>query len=158
MRPHYSIDYLDRVFGGKNVFDLWSLLTTLERHVPLPQKSWLFCRLLEWMSSTRSGVWTYYEATSETAQSHISSVIQHYPELGSFSEYYDRGMMTWTSEQEIGHVDRWIDSHEAQIHSSLMQLARDEKPLIMKLNAEPEPTPNGVPGTSIATPDGESHR
>src|SRR6266516_2329409 len=127
MRPRYSTDYLDRIYGGQSVFDLWSLLTTLERHVSLPERSWLFCRLIEWMSSTRSGVWTYYDATSEALQSQLSSAIRRYPELHAMSEYFDRGMRTWKSEQEIGQVDQWLDSHEGQLHASLMQVAREEK-------------------------------
>jgi hypothetical protein len=136
MRPRYSIDFLDRTYGGQSAFDLWSLLTTLERHASLPERSWLFCRLVEWMSSTRSGVWTYYEATSEALQSQISRAIQRYPELHAISEHFGRGMRTWRSEQEIGHVDQWLDSHEGQLHASLMQFAQQEKALVMKLNGE----------------------
>ena len=117
MSPRYSTDYLARIYEGESVFDLWMLLTTLERHASLPERSWLVCRLVEWMSSTRSGVWTYYEATSEAAQSRVSAAIRHYPELGSVSEHYDREMRNWKSEQEIRKVDRWIDSHEGQIHT-----------------------------------------
>jgi hypothetical protein len=90
------------------------------------------------MSSTRSGVWTYYEATSEALQSQISSALGHYPELHAVSEYFDRGMRTWKSEQEISQVDKWLDSHERQLHVSLMQVAREEKTLVEKLNGEPD--------------------
>lgn len=145
MRPRYSTDYLERTYGGQSVFDLWSLLTTLERHVSLPEGSWLFCRLVEWMSSTRSGVWTYYEATSEALQAQISNSIRRYPELHAISEYFDRGMRMWKSEDEIGHVDQWLDSNEGQLHASLMQVARVEKALVMKLNGEPGAPPNGGP-------------
>ncbi len=41
MRPRYSGDYLSRIYDGESVFDLWGLLTTLERHVRLPERSWL---------------------------------------------------------------------------------------------------------------------
>jgi hypothetical protein len=149
MKPRYSTDYLTRIYEGDSVFDLWALLTTLERRVSLPERSWLVCRLVEWMSATRSGVRTYHEATSAAAQSRVSAAVRHYPQLLSVSEYYDRGMRTWKSEQEIGEVDRWIDSHEGQIHSSLMQMARDERALIMKLNAEPDASPNGGPATRL---------
>jgi hypothetical protein len=149
MRPRYSTDYLARIYEGDSVFDLWTLLTTLERHVPLPEKSWLVCRLVEWMSATRSSVWTYYEATGEAAQSRVSTAIRQYPELRSVSEYYDRGMRTWRSLQEIVDVDRWIDSHEQQIHGALMQMARDERALIVRLNAEPDASPNGGPATRL---------
>ena len=142
MRQRYSTDFLDRTYGGQSAFDLWSLLTTLERHVSLPERSWLFCRLVEWMSSTRSGVWTYYEATSEALQSQISGAIRRYPEFHAISEYFDRGMKTGTSEREIGQVDQWLDSHEGQIHASLMQLARQEKALVVKLNGEQDGAAN----------------
>jgi len=142
MRPRYSNDYIARAYEGQSVFDLWSLLTTLEVHVSLPERSWLFCRLVEWMSSTRSGVWTYYEATSEALQSQISSAIRRYPELHVISEYFDRGMRTWKSEQEIGHVDQWLDSHEGQLHASLMQVAQEEKALVVKLNGAQEGAAN----------------
>jgi len=143
MRPRYSNDYLDRIFGGPSVFDLWSLLTAFERHVSLPDRSWLFCRLVEWMSSTRSGVWTYYEATSEAIQSQISSALRGYPQLQAVSEYFDFGMRSWKAEQEIGKVDTWIDSHEEQLHASLMEFARLEQAVIMKLNCEPDGSANG---------------
>ena len=142
MRPRYSTDYVDRTYGGQSVFDLWSLLITLEGHVSLPERSWLFCRLVEWMSCTRSGVSTYYEATSEAMQSQISSAIRRYPELHAISEYFDRGMTTWKSEQEMGQVDQWLDSHEGQLHASLMQVAREEKALVMKLNGEQDGAAN----------------
>ena len=147
MRPRYSADYLARIYGGESVLELWGLLTAFERHLSLPESSWLVCRLVEWMSATRSGVWTYYEATSEPDQSRVSSAIRHYPELGQLSEYYDRGMRTWRSEQEIAEVDHWIDSHEAEIHSALMQVARADRARIMTLNAEPDVSPNGGPAT-----------
>jgi hypothetical protein len=56
--------------------------------------------------------------------------------LHAISEYFDRGMRTWKSEQEIGQVDQWLDSHEGQLHSSLMEVARAEKALVEKLNGE----------------------
>ena len=143
MSPRYSNDYLDRIYDGVSVFDLWSLLATLERQVPLPERSWLFCRLVEWMSSTRSGVWTYYEATSEGLQAQISTAVRRYPELRSVSEYFDLGMRTWKSQEEIAQVDKWLDSHEGRIHASLMQIAREEKALVVKLNGEPDGAANG---------------
>jgi len=149
MRPHYSTDYLDRTYSGQSVFDLWSLLTTLERHVSLPERSWLFCRLVEWMSSTRSGVWTYYEAMSEALQSEISSAIRRYPELHAVAEYFDRGRRTWKSEQEIRLVDKWLDSHERELHTSLMEVAREEKTFVVKLLGEGA-APNGGPATPSA--------
>ncbi len=138
MRPRYSNDYLRRVYGGESVFDLWQVLTALERHVSLPEGSWLFCRLVEWMSSTRSGVWTYFEATSEVLQSRISNAVRRHPELRTVSEYFDLGMRTWKSQAEIAQVDEWLDSHETQIHASLMQTTREEQTLILKLNGEPD--------------------
>lgn len=142
MSPRYSTDFFDRTYGGHSVLDLWSLLTTLERHFSLPERSWLFCRLVEWMSSTRSGVWTYYEATSEALQGQISSAIRRYPELHAISEYYDCGMRTWRSEQEVGQVDQWLDAHEGQLHASLMQAARQEKALVITLNGEQDGAAN----------------
>ena len=134
MRPRYSNEFLDRVYGGASVFDLWSLLTTLEKHCPLPDRSWLFCRLVEWLSATRSGVWTYYEATGEALLSRISVAARRYPALHEVSEQFDFGTTTWKSEQEIDRVDAWMDSHEQQIHSVLMQFAREEKASIIELN------------------------
>jgi len=119
------------------VFDLWSVLTTLERGHALPERSWLFCRLVEWISHTRSGIWTYYEATSKVDQTRVSTAIQRYPALQPISEYYDRGMRTWTSEAEIGKVDAWIDSNESWIHSTLMDIARADKTSVMQWNAGP---------------------
>ena len=88
------------------------------------------------MSSTRSGVWTFYKATSETFQSEISGAIRRYPDLQAASVYFDLGMRTWRSEHEIGKVDAWTDAHEEQAHASLMKLAREDKPVILKLNCE----------------------
>src|SRR5438477_1940762 len=102
MKPRYSSDYVDRVYGGVSVFELWSLLIVFERHVTLPKRSWLFCRLIEWMSSTRSSVWTYYEATSQDVQSRISGAVRRYPELHALAEQFDLGMKTWKSTEEIG--------------------------------------------------------
>jgi hypothetical protein len=137
MKPRYTTDYIDRVYYGENMLDLWTFLTTLELHRSLPEGSWLFCRLVEWISSTRSGVWTYYEAMKPAEQSRISAVMRQYPRLKLISEHYDLGMTSWTSPEEIGRVDRWVDSSEPDIHSALMDLARDEKHLVTKLNLEP---------------------
>ena len=95
------------------------------------------------MSSTRSGVWTYYESTSEVLQSRISAAVRHHPELRAVSQYFDLGMRTWKSQAEIAPVDEWLDSHETQIHASLMQIAREEQALIVKLNGEPDGPANG---------------
>ena len=142
MTPQYSNDYLDRVYEGVSVFDLWSLLTAFERQVTLPERSWLFCRLVEWVSSTRSSVWTYYEATGLDVQTRISTAVGRCPELRALAEYFNLGMRTWKSTEEVGPVDAWIDSHEAQIHASLMQLAREDKLAIIKLNGEQDGAAN----------------
>ena len=143
MTPRYAADFLERAYGGQSAFDLWSSLTTWERHVSLPERSWLFCRLMEWMSSTRSGVWTYYEATSDALQSRISSAIRGYPELHAISEYFDRGMRMWKSGHDLVQVDQWLDSHEGQLHASLMHVAREEQDLLVKLNAKPASASDG---------------
>lgn len=154
MRPRYSNDYLARIYGAESVFDLWQVLSTLERDVPLPEKSWLFCRLVEWMSASRSGVWTYYEATNQALQSQISAAVQRCPQLCAMAEHYDLGMRTWISQEEIARVDEWLDSHERELHASLMEAAREEQSLITKLNGEPAAAPNSRPPSELsASPD-----
>jgi hypothetical protein len=56
--------------------------------------------------------------------------------LEAVGEWFDHGMRTRKAEQEISQVDRWSDSHERQLHADLMQIAREEKALIKKLNDE----------------------
>ena len=86
---------------------------------------------------------TYYEATTEALQLQISTAVRRYPQLRAVSEYYDLGMRTWKSESEIARVDEWVDSHEGQIHASLMQIAREELALITEVNGEPDGPANG---------------
>lgn len=63
--------------------------------------------------------------------------MQHYPDLKSILERYELGMAIWTSAEEIGRVDQWIESNEPQIQGALMGVARIEKHLITEMNCEP---------------------
>ena len=134
--PRFADEYIERLYNGHSAFDLWQLLTTIEVRTKLPQKSWLFCRVVEWMSSTRSGVWTYHEATEIGAQQAILSSLKSEPLLAELCPRYEIGMKSWSSEGALDEVDRWIDQHEGSVHESLMQNARSEMESITTLNKQ----------------------
>ena len=137
MTLRYSAGFLDRLYSTGSIYDLWSELSTIERHHSLPKGSWTFCRLVEWFSASRSGIWTYYEATPLSQQEQLVGELDAFLDLAGIARYYRLGMATWASEKEIQQIDKWIRQQEQTIESALIRLARGERELIENWNGSP---------------------
>jgi hypothetical protein len=61
MTRGFAASYIDRLFADRESVRLYEIVLAIGREEPLPEEFWLFCQLLQWASSTRSGVWQWYE-------------------------------------------------------------------------------------------------
>lgn len=86
------------------------------------------------MSASRSGIWTYYEATPVSTQERISEQLEAFADLQEIAPHYLLGMKTWKETGRIEQVDEWIDRNEPAIELTLLQLARSERKLIEAWN------------------------
>jgi hypothetical protein len=133
MTPRFAPQFVDHLYTDAPIDEFYGTLGIIERHAPLPPASWLLCRLVEWMSTTRSGIWTYYEAVPEPDQREIVSVLGNFPTLEPLAIQYSKGREVWKRPRDIAHVDSWIDADEHEMKALLLALAREERGGVEKL-------------------------
>jgi hypothetical protein len=87
----------------------------------LPEEFWLFGRLLEWVGSTRSGVWQYYEGLPADMSTRMIRALQRFG-LAEIAERYRFGQRSWAGADQAASLDEWLDSHEQEIMSAAFEL------------------------------------
>jgi hypothetical protein len=117
----FSNSYVDQLFAERNVAGLYTLVSVMERERQLPEEFWLFCRMREWVGSTRSGVWQYYERLPDEKFKRMAKA------LGQFGfkealEQYKVGQASWNGFELAKSVDRWILQHERELESATFEL------------------------------------
>ena len=122
MSVRFSDAYVDRLFEQRDLPGLHHLISVPGRDRDLPCELWLFCRMLEWMGSTRSGVWQYYEGVSQETFQKISGSLDKYG-FAELAEKYRHGKEAWDGSERAASLDKWIDTHEVQIEEWLLDLA-----------------------------------
>jgi hypothetical protein len=87
MAVRFANSYVDRLFAERDMLGLHHLISITERARALPEELWLFCRLLEWVGSSRSGVWQYDDGLSEETFLRISRALDQFG-LSEIAERY----------------------------------------------------------------------
>ena len=105
---------------------LYHLISVTERENELPEEFWLFCRLLEWIGSTRSGVWQYYDGLSRETFDRMSRSLERFG-LSDIAEKYQFGRAAWREPDRAAELDEWIDRHERQVESAAFDLILKHK-------------------------------
>src|SRR5437868_8075886 len=114
MKPSVTRSYLDTLFAnrdyeglvwlssmicGSSGFDLQHPTYGLSRSL------FLFVESLFWFAqSSRSGVWTYFEATPATRQQNMLEALRELGPAG-FAEQYGLGMGEWTNVEQAAEVE-----------------------------------------------------
>lgn len=121
MPRKYATESVDRLLAEATHLDLANLSSIVCSSVQfkpaspdygLPQFAFLFAENLLWFAqATRSGVWTYYEATPQARQDAMVAALQK-DAPAEFSSWYARGMRDWRDMARIAAVDDWIEAND----------------------------------------------
>ena len=122
MEPRYSGTYVDQLVETRDNLALYQLISVVGRRAELPDELWAFNRVLEWLGSTRSGVWQYYEAVDQGVLSRLDAWFSRvgWQDLG---DRYAEGMRDVAAGGNCDDLDRWLDEHEDDIIARLWSLA-----------------------------------
>lgn len=113
--------YIDKLFTERDMLGLYQVIIAVEQDRVLPEEFWLFCRLLEWAGSTRSGSWQYYERLSGELFGRMSRVLDGFG-LAEIAEKYRSGRDLWNKPDGADSLDEWVDAHQQQIESAAFDL------------------------------------
>lgn len=144
MSQRWAVEYIDRLIAGDSYNDLAQLSSAIcstnsfsltATDYGLPQFAFVFVETLHWEAqATRSGVWTYYEATPVARQDLMKIALQATaPE--SLAEWYERGASDWKDEDKIAAVDDWIEKNDESIHEWLHSYAVKNRDAILALSS-----------------------
>jgi hypothetical protein len=122
MTAQYSPSYIEELFERKDYVGIYTLIEVRARNQKVPDECALFSRILEWVGSTRSGVWQYYESLKEDRFSEVCRLLDKFGMLEVKSKYQE-GMQIWQDSNASTKLDRWIDQHESSIYSSILSHA-----------------------------------
>jgi hypothetical protein len=122
----FANSYVERLFAERDMPGLFHIIGMVGADRQLPEEFWLFCRLLEWAGSTRSGVWQYYEGLSGDTFARMSRAWEHFG-LAEIAERYRSGKSSWDGPERAASLDEWIDAHEQQIESAAFELIAPRK-------------------------------
>ena len=126
MAVRFANSYVERLFAERDIFGLHHLISVVGAERQLPEEFWLFCRLLEWVGSTRSGVWQYYEGLSEDTFERMSRALEQFG-LSEIAERYRFGKSSWSGPDQAASLDEWLDAHEQQIENAAFELVAARK-------------------------------
>ena len=121
MPRKYAIEYIDRLLADTTYDSLAELSSVMfsgeqfDNALPdfgLPRFAFLFVETLLWFAQgSRSGVWTYYEATSQARQQAMSDALRADAPVG-FATWYEQGMRDWEDETRIDARRRQMDGSQ----------------------------------------------
>ena len=117
----YADSYIDKLFTERDMLGLYQVIIAIEQDRALPVEFWLFCRLLEWSGSTRSGIWQYYEGLPDEQFERISRDLDRFG-LAEIADKYRSGRDLWNKPDRADSLDEWVDAHEQQIELAAFDL------------------------------------
>jgi hypothetical protein len=99
----------------------------------LPEALFCFIQVLAWEAhSWRSGVWTYYEATSYRIQEEVSLALERLAPLDLAKAYRD-GTRLWRSPSAANAIDEWLKANESRVLKWLNHLVLAERDAVQRL-------------------------
>ncbi len=126
MAVHFAKSYVERLFAERDMLGLYHLIGVVGAERQLPEEFWLFSRLLEWVGSTRSGVWQYYEGLPADTFTRMTRALEQFG-LSEIAERYRLGQSAWDGPNQAASLDQWIDAREQQIESAAFELIAARK-------------------------------
>lgn len=98
----------------------------------LPSWAFLYVAVLEWMGSSRSGVWQYYEGLPPGLSEPILQELRS-NSRSDIADVYASGLKSWDGDEMAGEVDTWIDLHSHEIGLWLNGLAKANRESLLAL-------------------------
>ncbi|SRR5258705_8164417 len=132
MTIRFAKSYVDRLFAERDVTGLHHLIGVVSRDRALPEQFWLFCRIIEWIGATRSGVWQYYESTPADQIKAVTQALRRFG-LDEIAGKYSTGKRAPTKPDRDESLDHWIDTHEQQINDTVFNLIATRKDLLAEV-------------------------
>jgi hypothetical protein len=139
MKPSVTPSYVNGLFATRDDDGLVWLCSAIcgggqfNRQSPtygLPKALFLFVESLTWFAQgLRSGVWTYFEATSSMRQQEMLAALHDLAPVG-FDEQYASGMRGWADAAQAGEVDSWLEQNEEKNDAFLWQLLEQNREMI----------------------------
>jgi hypothetical protein len=126
----FAKSYIEQLYIQKDMLGLYHLITTTEQSRILPEQLWLFCRLLEWAGSVRSGVWQYYDGLPAEKFDRISIGLDN-NDLAWIALFYRSGKTNPGEADQHDALDYWLDSNRRDIDEAALQLATSRKGWLM---------------------------
>jgi hypothetical protein len=152
MNVAYSPVFVDELFARRDLVGLYALIRVRSRTRKMSDACELFCRSLEWSGATRSGIWQYYESLKEEEFLEVCRLLGKFEMTGVLAHYRD-GRGVWQSEEASAALDRWIDTHEHEIHSAILDHLRMATEELKKNEGEPGGTDYSGPAPFVADPN-----
>jgi hypothetical protein len=142
MKPVISRSFLDRLFAASDYdglvqlssFFLGTPTCRLEKaDYGLPRPFFVIIESLVWFAQAeRSGVWTYFEATSAPRQQAMLAALTA-EALTGFAHAYAAGIDGWRNEAEMAKLDRWLSERDGENNRWLWKLANANRAQIDEL-------------------------
>lgn len=122
----FGSSYVDKLFVERDMLGLHHLISVVAAERQLSEPFWLFCRLLEWSGSARSGVWQYYETLPEAMLVRMSRALDQ-AGLPEIALKFQLGRDSWNGSDKAADLDAWLDANEQQIHCAAFELIATRK-------------------------------
>ena len=126
MAVRYAKSYVDQLYEAKDMFALDGVIDVVGRDRPLPEQFWLAKRVFAWCGWSRSGIWQYYEVISQEDFEVVASALERFG-LRELAVRYRSGMESWQKPDGCDELDRWIDTHQAELESTAFQLIASDR-------------------------------
>ena len=68
MSVRFAKSCIDRLFAERDILGMHPLISVMERERQLPEEFWLFCRVIEWMSSSAQAFGITTKVPADVAQ------------------------------------------------------------------------------------------
>lgn len=99
-----------------------------------PDPAFNFLERLAWFAQgTRSGAWTYFEATPPERQHAMLSVLRRDFDHADFSAQYAFGMDNWQVPTSMKALDAWLDANDERNNAICWQIISSQCVLIQRL-------------------------
>jgi hypothetical protein len=131
MQARFSNSYVDRIFAERDLVSIHHLISVANSNKALPDECWVFCQIIEWVGSIRSGVWQYYENIPKETVERVGEALETYghPEI---AERYRSGMVTWNEPNHASDLDKWIFVHEQAIENAGFEMIKQHHEFLKK--------------------------
>jgi hypothetical protein len=123
MIAQYAKSYIDQLYEAKDTIALCGVISVVCKQRQLPEQFSIFVGLLDWVYSTRSGIYQYYECMEERDISEFESLADGLARfgLGEIAARYRSGMATWRDDL-CKPLDCWVEEHEGELEAAAFEL------------------------------------